>query len=161
MKRTKRFLEQISEIDTKIKNKLIEIEQWKEIALCCSSGGTSVLVKVKGKTELHNMEKVQSSPNPQKMADAVCEYVTIEQSEIQLQIEKLKEAKKDVLEVIEQLNTTEYDVLHKVYVQHLTFYDVADIMKKSYSWVTTVHGRALKNVKTILDERDQRKEDKK
>ena len=52
------------------------------------------------------------------------------------------------------MDATEYDILHKVYVQFFTLYDVADIYEKSYSWVTSIHGRALANVRKILDERN-------
>ena len=64
------------------------------------------------------------------------------------------DAKREVLGVIEQLNATEYDVLHKMYVQFLTLDEVAARKGKSYSWVTTMHGRALQDVQKILDGRD-------
>ena len=61
--------------------------------------------------------------------------------------------KKDVISVIEHLNATEYDILHKVYVQYFTLDEVAEMYEKTYSWATTVHGRALRNVQKILDSR--------
>ena len=148
MKATRAFLNQLEKLDKIIENKLIEKEQWKSIAFGLSAGGDSV--KIKG--EWHMMEKVQSAGNPQKMADAIARYVDIEK-EIDQTIDRLIDIKKDVTNVIEQLNPTEYDLLHKVYVQHITLYEVSVLLDKSYSWVTTVHGRALKNVKRILDGR--------
>ena len=135
-----------------IENKILEREQWKAVATGMTSGGQSVLVEVKGKHELQNMERVQSQSNKQKMADAVIKYIAVEE-EINECIDKLIDTKKEVLAVIEQLNAKEYDVIHKIYVQHLDFNEVAANKKRSYSWVTTVHGRALKNVQKILDER--------
>jgi hypothetical protein len=143
------FLNQLNKLDRMIENKLIEKEQWKAIALGVGSGGADVLIKGK----LHKMDKVQSTPNPQKMEDAVIRYVDIE-AEIDACVDELIEAKKDVISVIEKLSAEEYDLLHKVYVQHKELADVADAFKKTYSWVTTIHGRALKNVQRILDERD-------
>lgn len=154
MKATKAFLRQLEKLDMIIENKLIERDQWKSIALSVTSG--SETVKING--VWHNTEKVQSSGNPQKMADAIARYVDIE-AEINQYIDRLIDAKKAVINVIEQLNPTEYDLLHKVYVQHITLYEVSDLLDKSYSWVTTVHGRALKNVKRILDERRKEAED--
>ena len=86
------------------------------------------------------------------MADAVGSYLDIER-EIDEQVDKLYDTRQEVICVIEKLNTTEYDLLHKVYVQYFSLYEVADMYAKTYSWATTVHGRALKNVQKILDEK--------
>lgn len=135
----KDFLKRLKKLDVLIENKLIEKEQWKAIAMNVTSGK-------------HDSEKVQSTGNPQKMADAVIKCMEIEE-EIDQYIDRLVDAKREVISVIEQLNPIQYDVLHKVYVQYKSFYDVSNDYDKSKSWVTTVHGRALKNVQNILDER--------
>ncbi len=150
MMKAKDFLKQPEKLDKMIKNKMIEKEQWKSIAMGTTSGGQSV--KING--VLHNMEKVQSSGSQQKMADAVSRYIDIE-AEIDQFIDRLIDTKKDVISVIEQLNAIEYDLLHKVYVQYITLDDVACLYDKTYSWATTVHGRALKNVQNILNEREK------
>lgn len=134
----KDFLRQIRKLDKMIENKLIEVRQLKELA-CNISPNLSG-------------ERVKSTPNPQRIADAIGKYIDLE-NEINQNIDELVDAKRDVLGVIEQLNATEYDILHKIYVQNLTLYDVADAYDKTYSWVTTIHGRALKNVQRILDRR--------
>lgn len=141
--KAKDYLQQISKLDKMIQNKMIEKEQWKDMA-------TSTTASSDG-------ERVQSSGSQQKMADAVCKYVAIE-AEINSQIDKLIELKKDVISTIEQLPSTEYDLLHIVYIQFKSFEEAAEIYKKTYSWATTVHGRALKHVQDILDGR--RKYDK-
>lgn len=142
------FLKQPKKLDLMIKNKLIEKAQWQDIAKGTTSSSQSV--KING--VLHNMEKVQSSGSQQKMADAIDRFVDMER-EIDEIVDKLIDTKKDVISVIEQLKEIEYDVLHKIYIQYLTFDDVADAYNKTYSWVTTVHGRALKNVQRILNQR--------
>jgi DNA-directed RNA polymerase specialized sigma subunit len=134
----KDFLRQIKKLDRLIENKLIEIQRWKDIA----NNTTATL----------SGERVQSSGNPQKIADAICRYIDLER-EINQDIDKLVDAKKDVIGVIEQLNATEYDIIHKIYVQHLTLEDVADAYDRTYSWATTIHGRALKHVQNILNKR--------
>lgn len=141
--KAKEFLNQPRKLDVLITNKLIEIEQWKAIALSSTAQQTG--------------ERVQSSGSQQKMADAIDRYVDYE-NELNRQIDELIDTKRDVLAVIEQLETIEYDVLHKIYVQFLTFSDVADLYDRSYSNITTIHGRALKNVQVLLDGR--KKDDK-
>lgn len=138
--KAKKFLKQLEKLDTLIKNKLIEREQWKSVA-------TGITAQTGG-------ERVQSSGSQQKMADAVHRYIDLE-TEINRCIDKLIDARQEVIAVIEQLNAIEYDLLHKLYVQHIPLDEVADKFDKSYSWVTTVHGRALRNVQTILDERGE------
>lgn len=136
--KAKDYLRQLKMLDRLIENKLAEKEQWKAMA-------TST-------TQQLTADRVQTSGNPQKMADAVCKIIEIE-AEIDACIDNLVDTKRDVIKTLERLNPTEYDLLHKVYVQFFTFDDVAVKKGKSYSWVTTVHGRALKNVQRILDER--------
>lgn len=134
----KEFLRQIKKLDKLIENKLAEVQQWKELATNISPNMTG--------------EKVKSSGNPHKIADAIGRYIDLER-EINQDIDRLVETKKDVISVIEQLNATEYDVIHKIYVQNLTFDEVAYACRHSRSWATTIHGRALKHVQTILDRR--------
>lgn len=148
--RAKEFLEQVKKINTLIENKLAEVAQWKAIATSATAGGTDVVINGK----VHQMDKVQASGSQQKMADAVIHYVDLE-AEINADIDNLIDAKKDVLKVIEQLEAEKYDLLHKVYVQGFTLDEVALKYGFSYSWATTLHGRALKDVQIILDERSE------
>lgn len=134
----KQFLNQLKKLDKMIENKLAEKARWKTMA-------TKTTAQIGG-------ERVQSSGSKQKMADSVISYVDIEK-EIDEQVDKLYDTRQEVISVIEKLNTTEYDLLHKVYVQYFSLYEVADMYEKTYSWATTIHGRALKNVQKILDER--------
>ncbi len=59
--------------------------------------------------------------------------------------------KRGIIETIEQLPEAEYDVLHKVYVQNETLYEVASERGISYSLATTIHGRALKRLESIIN----------
>ena len=136
--KAKEYLRQLQKLDKLIENKLAEKEQWRAIA-------TST-------TQQMTPDRVQTSGNHQKMADAIHKLIEIE-AEIDDCIDRLVDTKKEVISTLERLNPTEYDLLHKVYVQYFTLDDVAIKKGKSYSWVTTVHGRALKNVQRMLDER--------
>lgn len=137
--RAKDYLKQLEKLDMIINNKLAEKAQWKAIAL--------------GVTASSEGERVQSSGRPSKMADAIDKCVDME-AEIDSLVDKLVAVKHDITSMIEQLNATEYDVLHKRYVQYLSYAEIAEVKRKTFSWVTTVHGRALKNVQRILDERN-------
>lgn len=134
----KAFLRNVEKLDKLIANKMVEIQQWKDVAENTSAGAMG--------------ERVQSSHNPTKIADAICRYIDLE-NELRADIENLIAAKKDVIGVIEQLEATEYDILHKIYIQHLSLWDVADACQRTYSWVTTVHGQAVKHVQQILNKR--------
>lgn len=136
--RAKEYLSQISKIDRIIQNKIVEMEHWKAIA-------TSTTVSTEG-------ERVQSSGSKEKMADAVCRYMDM-QTEINDDIDRLIDTKQEIISTIEQLNVDEYDVLHKIYVQFKTFQEVAAEKGKSYSWVTSKHGRGLANLQRILEVR--------
>ena len=138
--KAKDYLKQLQKLDRLIENKLAEKEQWRAIA-------TST-------TQQLTHDKVQSTSNPHKMADAIHKIIEIE-AEIDACVDRLVDTKRDVISTIERLNPTEYDLLHKVYVQYFTFDEVADKKGKSYSWVTTVHGKALKNVQRMIGERNK------
>lgn len=157
------YLEQVERLDARIKNKLIEKQQWFDLAVGLSSGGETIFMKkiVNGKeiTEAHNMEKVQSSGNPSKMSDAVSRCVDME-AEIDLIVAELVATKKEVIQTIERLdNATEYNVLHMRYIQFRELQEIADHYGKDYGWVTTCHGRALKNVQRLLNERKRIEKD--
>lgn len=133
----KNYLRQVEKLDVRITNKLIERQQWRDIAvgITASVGG----------------ERVQASGSQQKMADAVVKCVDMEK-EINALVDSLIETKKDVIATIEQLdNPTEYDILHKRYIQFMPLQEIADRYGREYTTITTTHGRALKNVQMLLD----------
>lgn len=132
------FLEQVEKLDSVIKNKLIEKEQWREIAL--------------GITASMDGARVQSSGAKSKMANAVEKCVDIE-AEIDSLVDNLIDLKKEVVQTIEKLRSaTEYNVLHMRYIQFKSLQGIADHYGKDYGWATTTHGRALKNVQAVLEE---------
>lgn len=133
------YLERVEIIDSIITNKLIEQQQWREIAL--------------GITANMDGERVQSSGSQSKMADAINKCVDME-AEIDDWIDQLVNIKREVIATIEKLdNATEYNVLHLRYIQFKDFQEIADKYGKEYGWATTTHGRALARVQEILDRR--------
>lgn len=137
---TKEFLSQPKRLDLQIKNKLIEKQQWRDLAL-------GITANMEG-------ERVQASTSQQKMADAIAKCIDME-AEIDNLIDRLIDKKKEVIEVIEQVDSPiEYDVLHRIYVQYMTLQEVSDHYHKEYGWATTTHGRALKSVQEIRERKD-------
>ena len=132
------FLEKVKRLDVLLKNKLIEREQWRDLAL-------SVTAHSDG-------DRVQSSGNLQKMSDAVARCVDME-AEINAIVERLAAEKADVLSVIEQLPPDEYDVLHMKYIQHLTNDEINMARDRIGSWASTIASNGRKNVQMILDGR--------
>ena len=132
------YLEQVDKLNAMIENKMAEVKQWRCVALGITSNSEG--------------ERVQSSGSKQKMADALDRVIDL-QAEINALIDRLIDLKQEIILTIEQLNATEYDVLHKRYIQDMTFDEIGVAKRKSKSWATTVHGRALQNLNLILDER--------
>lgn len=136
--RAKEYLLKICKIDKLIENKIAEMEHWKAVAT--------------GTTAYSEGDRVQSTSNKEKMADAVARYLDME-AEVDAEIDRLIDTKQEVISTIEQLKVDEYDVLHKIYVQGKSFKEIAADKHKSYSWVKSRHGRGLANLQKILDER--------
>ena len=136
------FLERVEMYDAIVENKLIEQLQWRELA-------ENITANMEG-------ERVQTSmTTTSKMADAVINCVMIEE-EIAVAVEKLIAEKRKVTQTLEMLDSPiEYRLLHMRYIQHISLVDIADRLDQEYTWVTTTHGRALKNVQKILDRRSE------
>ena len=133
----KAYLSQVKKLDAQIRNKLIEKQQWKDIAL--------------GITANMDGERVQSSGRKTKMADAVDKCVDVE-AEIDSLIDKLIDTKKEVIQTIEQLDSPlQYNVVHMCYIQGLSYQEIADKYGMSYDWVKQAHKRAIRNVQAILE----------
>lgn len=131
------FLERVEMYEAIIENKLIEQKQWKELAL-------GITANMEG-------ERVQSSGTKSKMANAVERCIDIER-EINEVVNKLIDAKKEVIQILEKLySPMEYKILHMRYIQHVSLTDISEKLDREYTWVTTTHGRALKNVQNILN----------
>ena len=133
----KEFLQQVKTIDLRIKNKLIEQQQWKDMAL--------------GITANMDGERVQSSGAKDKMASAVERCVDME-ADIDSLVDKLVDTKKEVIQTIEKLySPTEYDVLHRRYIQYQTLQEIADHYGKDYGWAKVTCKRAVSHVQAILN----------
>ena len=133
------FSERVEMIDAIVHNKLIERQQWSDLAVSITSnmGG----------------EKVQSSGSQSKMADAVIRCHDME-AEIDRAVEKLVAEKREVVATLEMLDSpADYKLLHMRYIQYIELKDIAAKWGKDYTTITTYHGRALRNLQSVLDEK--------
>lgn len=136
---TQIYLEQVEKLDAMAKNKLIEQRQWREIA--------------QGITANMECERVRSNGSQSKMESAIIKCVDME-AELDSAVNILAAKKTEVIQTIEQLcSATEYNVLHMRYIQGKTLQEIADHYGYEYTWATTTHGRALKNVQEILNKK--------
>lgn len=145
------YLENYKKLNMIIVNKAIEKEHWEDIKKSITAGGGESCYINDTKTKkkvLHNMEKVQSSYNPQKMEFAICEALNLEN-----EINDLIKEKNNIIKAIERLKPLEYDLVHMIYIQELTLTDVANKYHRSYSWATTLHSRALAHLQSIIDKK--------
>lgn len=135
----KEFLQQVKTIDLRIKNKLIEKQQWHDLAL-------TITANMDG-------ERVQSSGAKDKMASALNVCLDME-DEIFREVVNLKDEKKKVVQTIERLySPTEYDVIHRRFIQYQTLQDIADDYGKDYGWAKVTCKRAVGHVQAILNKR--------
>ena len=136
----KEFLQQVEKIDILLENKLIEKQQWRDIAI--------------GITAHMDGDRVQSSGKQSKMENAIAKCMDMGE-EIDRTVDQLIRAKQEVVKTIEQVqNPTWYKVLHMKYIQHLNLNEIADRCNGSYDWAKSAHSKAVKIVQKILDEKN-------
>lgn len=130
------FLEQVEKYDAQVECKLIEKQQWHDLAL-------SITACMEG-------ERVQSSGSKGKMENAIAKCLDTE-DEIEAAVDRLIACKREVTAVIEKVdNPTWYKLLHMKYIQHKDLAEIADKCNSSYDWAKSTHGRALQCVQEIL-----------
>lgn len=135
--KAQRTLEQVELAETIVRNKLIEKQQWKDIAL--------------GITANMGGDIVKSSGTQSKMADALNKCIDVER-EIDEAIDRLIDVKKEAIALLEKLGSPfEYRILHYKYIQYKTFEEIAELMDKSYTAITTEHGRGLANLERLIN----------
>ncbi len=126
-----KYLNEVSLIDSKIANKINELNMWREIAQ--GIGGTS------------DGERVQSNGISRKMENAVIKCVETER-----EIERLTKEKELFISRIERLPKRYYDIMHKMYIQGYSLTAYALEHKEKYTNATTRHCRAKKELRKVI-----------
>ena len=126
---TKQYLNQISRLDRMIQNKLAEISQLRELAMSISA--------------VKNEERVQTTPNFDKIGTAYCKIEEMEEKLDKL-IDEYVDKKNLIISQIDGIeNETYYEILFARYIEKKTFEKIADEMTYSWRQVIRLHGRAL------------------
>ena len=126
---TKQYLQQISRLDRMINNKLAEISQLRELAMSVSA--------------IKNEERVQTTPNFDKIGTAYCKIEEMEEKLDKL-IDEYVDKKNLIISQIDKIeNETYYEILFARYIEKKTFEKIADEMTYSWRQVIRLHGRAL------------------
>ena len=127
---TKEYLCQISRLDRMINNKLSEISQLRELAMSVSA--------------ITNEERVQTTPNFDKIGTAYCKIEEMEEKLDKL-IDEFVDKKNLIISQIDKIeNETYYEILFARYIEKKTFEKIADEMNYSFRNTTRLHGRALR-----------------
>ena len=127
---TKVYLKQIGRLDRMIKNKIIELDQYRDLEY--SLGAIS------------NDERVQTTLNPDKFTKKVEKVIQLERK-----VDKLIDAYADKKEIIiSQIDgmedDTHYEVLFLRYVKRETFEKIACDVGFSLRQIIRIHGEALR-----------------
>lgn len=126
----KQYLSQLQIIDTKIQQKIEELEHLKSISYC--SSGID-----------YSRERVQTSQTGDSMQKKVCSYVDMS-DEINREIDKFVDIKHKITLEIQELTELNFiKILFKVYVQFKTVKIAADEIGISYQYAKEVHKKAL------------------
>lgn len=129
------YLEQIQKINDIIVDKLKERKRWVDIAE--GLGGFNV------------SDRVQSSRNLHRGADAIGEYCDIDR-----EIKALEGQKNAIIEDLQKLPRNEYKVLYKIYAEGYMVKQLPSEFHKSYAWVKMRKRRGLDMIQEIIDEKE-------
>jgi hypothetical protein len=128
---TKEYLGQISRLDKMIKNKMTELAEFKELAY--------------GLSAINNEERVQSTPDFDKMSGKIAKIVDME-NKIDSLIDEYVDKKNLIVSQIDSIeNETYYEILFSRYIAKKTFEKIADEMSYSWRQIIRLHGRALQD----------------
>lgn len=126
---TKQYLGQISRLDRMIKNKMTELSQYKELAY--------------GLSAINNDDRVQTSPDFDKMSIKIAKIVEMERK-IDYLIDLYVDKKNLIVSQIDSMeNEIYYEILFARYIEKKTFEKIADEMSYSWRQIIRLHGRAL------------------
>lgn len=132
---TKEYLSQISRLDRMIKNKLTELSQLKEMT--------------HGLSAIPNEERVQSTPNFDKIGTAVAKIIDMEK-EIDILVDAFVDLKKEVYQKISMLKSSRHKyILIQKYVKYKSIYTIAEELKMTDRGCKKAHKRALEELDKI------------
>lgn len=138
------YLWQLKNIDKRISDKMEEAQRWRDIA----ENVTSRISK----------DKVQTTPKPDKMADAIVNAVQYERESEEI-AKKLTEFKHSVTMQIDRIDDIRhYDALKMFFVKDMTYVQMQAHMDKSYRHVRREVDKAVDAFGTMYAEEIEKSE---
>lgn len=123
------YLWQLKNIDKRIEDKMEEAQRWRDIA-------ENVTAKL-------NKDKVQTSPKPDKMADAITNAIQYERESQEL-ARKLAEFKNKVSHMIDDIDDIRYyELLKKFFIFDMKYADIQSALDRSYRHVRRELDKAI------------------
>jgi len=132
----KEYLGQARFLDMRINSKIQQVASLNELATRCTA----------------TISDMPKSPNRggSRMADAVIKIIDL-QEEINRDINKLVELKREIMGVIKAVPNVEYQtVLEKRYLCFITWEQIAVDMNYSMQYTFRIHEKALKEIEAYL-----------
>ena len=127
--KTKDYLSQVSRLNKMINNKLSEISQLRELSVSISAIG--------------NDEKVQTSPNFDKIGTTVAKIDEMENNLDKMIDEYLVKRERIIAQIDTMEEESVYQILFSRYIEKKTFEKIATEMKYSWRQIVRLHGKAL------------------
>ena len=127
--KTKDYLSQVSRLNKMINNKLSEISQLRELSVSISAVG--------------NDEKVQTSPNFDKIGTAIAKIDELENNLDKMIDEYLVKRERIIAQIDTMEEESVYQMLFSRYIEKKTFEKIATEMEYSWRQIVRLHGKAL------------------
>ena len=127
--KTKDYLSQVSRLNKMINNKLSEISQLRELSVSISAIG--------------NDEKVQTSPNFDKIGTAIAKIDELENNLDKMIDEYLVKRERIIAQIDTMEEESVYQILFSRYIEKTTFEKIATEMEYSWRQIVRLHGKAL------------------
>ena len=132
----KEFLEQAYKLDQRINSKMMQIEALRSLATKC--------------TAVIREDPVHGGNNGHRIEDTIIRIVEKER-ELDAEIDRLVDLKKEIAEVIGQVADRDYQVLLEYrYLCFKKWSEIAELMCYSPNYIFKVRDRALQAVEEIL-----------
>jgi DNA-directed RNA polymerase sigma subunit (sigma70/sigma32) len=132
------FLEQVDACESRIENKISEIQRLEALATNISPHLSEV--------------KVDSTPNPHRVQE-VWNRLIEARTELMDEVDRLIALQIEVTKTLEMLPLLEYDVLYKIYISHYSVQQVAEMKNYTRQGIYDIKDRALEKLQKILDSR--------
>ncbi len=129
---TKEYLSQAFRLDQRINSKLEQVSSLRDLA-------------TKATASIH-AERVSGTKQRSPMENAIVKLIDLEH-EIDADIDKLVDLKREIIEVINSVEQPEYHLLLELrYLSYKTWEEIAEMMNYSWRNIHYVHGKALRAI---------------